>query len=76
VQADGTLSPRGHFATESTPRFFDLDPSGRFLLSAGQSTGRLASYRVDAATGALEPLQVYPVGDAPLWILFIPQEAA
>lgn len=73
VQMDGTLVARGHFPTEPTPRFFDLDPSGRFLLSAGQNTGRLATYRIDRDTGALEPLATHPVGAAPLWILFVQQ---
>ena len=31
----GTLSPIGHFATEKTPRGFNIDPRGRFLLSVG-----------------------------------------
>ncbi|MEW6755837.1 MAG: beta-propeller fold lactonase family protein [Candidatus Latescibacterota bacterium] len=73
VQGDGTLATRGHYSTEPTPRFFELDPRGRFLLSAGQNTGRLVSYRIDSATGALEPLQLHQVGASPLWILFVRQ---
>lgn len=70
---DGTLTAKGHFATEPTPRFFDLDPTGKFLYSAGQLSGRLASYRIDAATGTLEPMETYEVGDGPLWITFVKQ---
>jgi len=73
VNDDGTLSPKGHFATEPTPRFFDLDPSGNFLYSAGQLSGRLASYRIDTASGSLEPLETHEVGDSPLWITFVKQ---
>ena len=73
VGESGDLTAKGHFATEATPRFFDLDPAGRFLYSAGQSSGRLASYRVDAATGALEPMEIYDVGESPLWIQFVKQ---
>ena len=73
VNDDGTLEAKGHFPTEATPRFFDLDPTGRFLYSAGQASGRLASYRIDAATGTLEPLEVHEVGESPMWIQFVRQ---
>lgn len=73
IGGDGTLTAKGHMATEPTPRFFDLDPTGRFVYSAGQKSGRLASYRIDANSGALEPMEVYEVGDGPLWITFVQQ---
>jgi len=73
IADDGTLSIKGHFATEATPRFFDLDPTGKFLYSAGQGSGRMASYKVDAASGELEPMTVYEVGETPLWIQFVEQ---
>jgi 6-phosphogluconolactonase len=73
VRTDGTLEARGHSATETNPRFFDLDPTGRYLLALGQTSGRMATYRVDAGTGALEPLEVHAVGAAPLWIVFVEQ---
>ena len=74
VADDGPLTAKGHFATEATPRFFALDPTGKFVYSAGQGSGRLASYRIDADSGALEPLKVYEVGKSPLWILFVEKE--
>lgn len=74
VAEDGMLTAKGHFPTEAVPRFFALDPTGRFVYSAGQKSGRLASYRIDAGTGALEPLEVHEVGESPLWILFVEQE--
>ena len=73
VKDDGSLESRAHYPTEAIPRFFDLDPEGRFLYSAGQSSGRLASYRIDAGTGALEPLEVHEVGESPMWIRFVRQ---
>ena len=33
--ASGFLAPIGHWATETTPRGFAIDPRGRFLLAAG-----------------------------------------
>ena len=70
---DGRLTTKGHYPTETTPRFFELDPSGRFAYAVGQGSGRLASYRIDAATGALTPLEQHEVGEIPLWITFVKQ---
>ncbi len=46
-QQDGRLTSLGQTSTEKTPRSFALSPSGRFLYAAGESSGRLTSYRVD-----------------------------
>ena len=73
VGDDGTLTAKGHFATETTPRFFDLDPTGNFLYAVGQGSGRMASYQVDIASGVLEPMEVYDVDESPLWIQFVKQ---
>ena len=70
---DGTLTAVGHYPTEATPRFFELAPSGRFLYSVGQSSGGLTAYRIDEASGALEPIGQHKVGESPLWITFIKQ---
>lgn len=70
---DGRLTAKGHYPTEATPRFFELDPSGRFAYAVGQGSGRLASYRIDAATGVLTPLEQWDVGESPLWITFVKQ---
>ena len=73
INDDGSLSAKGHFPTEPTPRFFEIDPTERFIYSAGQNTGRLVSYRRDAASGTLETLGHHQVGETPLWIQFIKQ---
>ena len=73
VGDDGTLTAKAHFDTETTPRFFDLDPTGHFLYALGQGSGRMASYQVDAASGVLQPMEVYDVGESPLWIQFVKQ---
>ena len=69
VDGEGKLTPAGHVDTEAVPGSFSLDPAGRFLFAAGTATGRLASYRVDGATGALTALETYPVGARPAWVL-------
>ena len=54
------------------PRAFTIDPTGNFLYSAGLETGRLAAYRIEADSGRLTPLEVYPVGARPMWVLIVP----
>ena len=67
--SNGRLTTLGQTPTEPVPRAFSLDPQGNFLYVAGLESGKLASYRVNATTGNLEPLEVYPLGKAPMWVL-------
>ena len=69
VDADGRMTPAGHAATEAVPSAFSLDPSGSFVYAAGSATGVLASYGINAGTGELTPLDTYPVGERPMWVL-------
>jgi len=70
--ATGALTALGQQPTEPTPRTFGIDPQGRFLYAAGQGSGRLAAYRIDAQ-GTLEPLDRYDVGERPMWVLILDQ---
>lgn len=70
--ATGRLTPAGHAATEAVPTAFGLDSTGTFLFAAGTASGRLASYRIDGASGALAPLDVYNVGKRPAAVLAVP----
>jgi 6-phosphogluconolactonase len=36
---------------EKTPRSFDIDPSGKYLFAAGESSRRVAAYRINGASG-------------------------
>ena len=54
---------------EAVPHAFSLDAEGKILLAAGLESGRLAAYRIDAGTGTLRPLKIYPVGTRPMWVL-------
>jgi 6-phosphogluconolactonase len=69
--ASGQLSAAGQAATEAVPSAFCLDPAGRFLYAVGTATGRLASYRIDEATGALSPLGTEAVGQRPAAVLAV-----
>jgi 6-phosphogluconolactonase len=68
---DGRMAAAGQVATERTPRSFDLDPSGKFLYAAGESSGKLAAYRVDPRTGGLKRLATHAVGRHPWWVLAV-----
>ena len=74
VNDDGSLTAKGHQPTEATPRFFDLDPTGTYILAVGQNSGRMATYRVNRDDGSLEPMATFRVGESPLWIQFVPKE--
>ena len=60
---------RSRTATEPVPRAFSLDTTGNYLYASGLESGRLASYRVNPDRGALEPLEVYDIGQGPMWVL-------
>ena len=65
----GRLSSIGQVPAEPMPRAFSLDPEGSFLYVAGLESGRPASYGVGRDTGVLEPMEVYDVGQGPMWVL-------
>lgn len=69
VGATGQLTAVGRVATEAVPSAFSLDPTGQFVYAAGSATGRLAAYRIEGETGALTPLETYPVGQRPMGVL-------
>ncbi|MBC2665367.1 lactonase family protein [Novosphingobium flavum] len=66
--ATGRLTNAGHFPAPADPRGFAIDPFGRFLLAAGDVSGNLVVYRIDGASGALDQLAEYSVGDGPNWV--------
>jgi 6-phosphogluconolactonase len=67
-QKTGLLTPIGWFATEKEPREFAIDPSGEFVIAAGESSGKIALYRIEA-NGNLALLKTYEVGKWPVWVL-------
>ena len=68
---NGKLSALGQAETEKTPRSFDIDPSGKYLFAAGESSGKLAGYRIDPKTGKLTRFATYEVGRTPWWVMAV-----
>jgi pimeloyl-ACP methyl ester carboxylesterase len=67
----GKVSALGQEPTEKTPRSFDLDPTGKYLLAAGESSGKLAAYGIDASSGRLKKRATYEIGKMPWWVLAV-----
>ena len=54
--------------TETQPRGFSIDSTGRYLLVVGQASHRLSSYRINVGTGRLTKIKDYPMGRNPNWV--------
>jgi 6-phosphogluconolactonase len=55
-QASGRISAAGHAGSGGkVARNFNIDPSGRFLISVGQDSDNAAVFAIDQQTGALTP---------------------
>jgi 6-phosphogluconolactonase len=68
--ASGRLTPLGHAEAEPVPRAFAIDPAGRYLLSAGLDSGRLAVYRI-GDDGRLDRIATHEVGAEPMWVTIL-----
>jgi 6-phosphogluconolactonase len=66
--ATGQLTGNGIVGSEARPNALCLGPQDRFLYSAGQESGRMASFNVNSDSGKLTPLETYPLGNAPVWV--------
>jgi len=57
IGEDGKLQVVGHQSTlGKTPRNFNFDPTGNFLLVANQNSNNIVIFKVDKKTGLLSPL--------------------
>lgn len=63
----GKLTALGQTPTEKTPRSFDIEPQGRYVFGAGEGSGKLVVYRVEA-NGTLTRLHTYPLGRSLTWV--------
>ena len=69
IAADGKLTPFGHYPVPASPRSFNIDPTGTYLYCAGEAANQMTAYRIDAASGVLQPLADYEVGQSPFWVM-------
>jgi len=69
VAADtGLLQPLGNTPTETSPRGFAIDSSGRYLIAAGQESHSVSLYLIDSTTGGLGAPARLGVGKNPNWV--------
>lgn len=67
VRDGGALEFLGRTDTETQPCSMALDPSGRFLLVAGEGSSHLTSYRI-GDDGSLAAFSRAATSEGPLWI--------
>jgi 6-phosphogluconolactonase len=70
IQKKGTLQWAAAFPSGGrTPRDFNLDPEGNFLLALHQNSDNLVIFRINPRTGALKKEREYPV-PSPVCLVF------
>ena len=73
IGADGKITLVQNAPAEvKVPRNFNLDPTGQWLITAGQSSDNLAVFRVDQQTGKLEFTGTKLEVGAPVCVKFLP----
>jgi 6-phosphogluconolactonase len=65
------LTALGQTPTEKTPRSFAVSPSGNWILGAGEGSGKLAIFAVDAKSGQLERKETIEVGKSLTWVCIV-----
>ncbi|TNH44352.1 6-phosphogluconolactonase [Photorhabdus luminescens] len=69
ISPDGfNLTLAGHYKTETQPRGFAIDHSGKYLIASGQKSDHISVSSVDKYTGKLTELARYSVGKGPMWV--------
>ncbi|MEY3457052.1 MAG: 6-phosphogluconolactonase [Planctomycetota bacterium] len=58
--------------TEPTPRSFHIESTGRYLLAAGESSGRLQVFEIHPDTGRLKSVSIESIGPRLWWVLTAP----
>jgi 6-phosphogluconolactonase len=71
-QQSGKLTLIGHQPVKGkTPRYFVIDPSGKFLLVANQDTGNVVTFKIDQETGKLEDTGIECSIPSPVCLKFL-----
>ena len=69
INKSGELKLIGNFPSGNSPRDFDIDPTGNCLISAGELSNDIISYKINRETGELTTVQTIPTGKQPVWVL-------
>lgn len=73
IEPDGKLKLKVvHMLPIKEPRDFVIDPTGKWLVAAGQNSGELMSLRIDQTTGELNPTDYRATVPKPVCIAFAP----
>ncbi len=64
----GLLSVNGYYPTQTSPRAFDIDPTGAYLYAAGETSGDMSYYEINQTTGVLDSVAAYTMGAGPSWV--------
>jgi 6-phosphogluconolactonase len=72
IDESGKLTPIQHLSTDGkTPRDFEIDPSGNFLLVANQDSGTIVTFKINQTTGLLENTGFIAEVPSPVCIKFL-----
>jgi len=56
------------------PRSFAIDPTGGYLLAAGEVSDDIGVFHIDAGTGRIIPTREVARVETPVCVLFVPAE--
>lgn len=68
---DGTFEPAHATATETQPRGFAIDPSGRWLVACGEQSEYVSVYAIAPDDGALSSHARVPGGRGANWVAIV-----
>ncbi|QQK01660.1 3-carboxymuconate cyclase [Burkholderia sp. Bp9017] len=69
--ADGTFEPAHATTTETQPRGFAIDPSGRWLVACGEQSEYVSVYAIAPDDGTLRPHARVPGGRGANWVAIV-----
>ncbi|HEY3789609.1 MAG TPA: lactonase family protein [Urbifossiella sp.] len=73
VDADRKLTAAGHITGDiKTPRNFNIDPSGKWMLIASQDGNKVGVYAMDQASGGATETETSVKVGAPVCVKFVP----
>jgi 6-phosphogluconolactonase len=73
VGADGRLTAAGHITGDiKTPRNFNIDPTGRWMLIASQDADHVGVFEIEPSTGMAKETKFTVVVGRPVCVKFVP----